>query len=180
MDILVVEGKHDYAKLKEIFKDGLIITTNGSEISKETLDLLARYSKDNRIIIFTDPDYPGLRIRNKIKEVCPNALEAFIPKFKSISKNKKKVGVEHASIEDIKEALGKIYINNKTSNFWNLNKLIELGLCDNYDSSLKREYLANILNIGKPNNKTLINRLNSFNISYDEVKEILDNYENRS
>lgn len=176
MDILVVEGKHDYARLKDLFK-GLIITTNGSEISQETLLMLKEYGKTNNIYIFTDPDYPGERIRKKVVEVCPNATHIFIKKDKCISKNKKKVGVEHASLEDLKEALDNIKYTNLDFNFWNLNKLIELNLSSTSSSKKRREYLCNMLNIGLPNTKTLINRLNSFKITYDKVKEILDKYE---
>ncbi len=176
MDILVVEGIHDYNKLKEIFK-GLIITTNGSQISKETLNLLKEYGKDNRVIIFTDPDYPGERIRNKIKEVCPNSIHVFINKRKCISKNNKKVGVEHANIKDIKEALADLHLSTNNFNYWNLSKLIELDLSSGLQAKERRKYLADKLNIGNPNTKTLINRLNSFNISIDKVKEILNKYE---
>lgn len=175
MDILVVEGKHDYAKLKDIF-NGLIITTNGSEISKETLDLLKKYSKNNRIIIFTDPDYPGERIRKKITEVCPNAIHVFINKNKCISKNNKKVGVEHADIKDLSLALANLNIVSNDYNYWDLNKLILLDLTLSNESKKRREYLAKKLNIGLPNTKTLINRLNSFKITIEEVKEILDSY----
>ena len=40
MDIIVVEGYHDEARIKSVFKDANCIVTNGSEISKETIDLI--------------------------------------------------------------------------------------------------------------------------------------------
>lgn len=175
MDILIVEGKHDYERIKRLFPNLLIITTNGSETSENTINLIKEYAKNNEIIIFTDPDYPGERIRKKIKNICPKAKEVFINKNKCISKNKKKVGVEHASDKDLLEALSDIK-NTNINKRYDLKTLINLGLALDNDSKLKREYLANKLNIGKPNVKTLINRLNSFNIDINKVKEILDNY----
>ena len=81
MDILIVEGKHDYERIKRLFPNLLIITTNGSETSENTINLIKEYAKNNEIIIFTDPDYPGERIRKKIKNICPKAKEVFINRF---------------------------------------------------------------------------------------------------
>ena len=176
MDILVVEGRHDYARLKDIFS-GLIITTNGSEISDKTLNLLKEYSKNNRIIVFTDPDYPGERIRKRITEVCPNASHIFIKNKFCKSKNNKKVGVEHADIEDLKALLKDIFEPTQNNKFWDLNKLIELKLSSDINSKSRREYISDKLNIGSPNTKTLINRLNSFNIGYNTVLKLVEEYD---
>ena len=50
--------------IKELNANGFKL--NGSEISDETLDLIKELSKNHNIIVFTDPDYPGERIRKKI------------------------------------------------------------------------------------------------------------------
>ena len=56
MDVIVVEGYHDESKIKSVYKNAFCVVTNGSEISKETIDLIKELSKKNRIIIFTDPN----------------------------------------------------------------------------------------------------------------------------
>lgn len=38
--VIVVEGKNDYSKIKEVYKDAVIVTTNGREISQDTLNLI--------------------------------------------------------------------------------------------------------------------------------------------
>ena len=88
-EIIVVEGKSDYTLLKS-FLDVEIIITNGSEISKETLDLIKKANETKGVIILTDPDYPGMQIRNKINQYTSGCKNAFVEKSKAIKG--KKVG----------------------------------------------------------------------------------------
>ena len=85
MDLIVVEGTHDEVKIKSVYPNANCIITNGSEISNETLDMIKKLSVDNNIIIFTDPDYPGERIRNKVASVIKNPMHAFLKKEDCIS-----------------------------------------------------------------------------------------------
>ena len=101
-EVIVVEGKNDTNKLKSIF-DCDTIETGGTHLSKQCLDTLKQVQNKRGIIVFTDPDYPGELIRKKINDAIPNVKHAFIQKDKA--KTSKKVGVEHASKEDIMEAL---------------------------------------------------------------------------
>ena len=57
-EVIVVEGKSDLIFLKS-FLDAEIIITNGSEISKETLDLIKKANETTGVIVLTDPDYPA-------------------------------------------------------------------------------------------------------------------------
>ena len=51
-EVIVVEGKNDKAKLSAIFPNLTIVTTNGSEISEETLLLLEKMAKFARNVNF--------------------------------------------------------------------------------------------------------------------------------
>lgn len=172
--IIVCEGTHDEAKIKEVFKDAFCITTNGSEVSKGTLNMIKEYAKTNEIIIFTDPDYPGERIRNLVLTVAPNASHAFIKKDLCISKNHKKVGVEHASKEDIIDALKNLYNPSKYQNHLNMDDLYSLGLVGKESSKKLRDKISLKLNIGCPNAKTFLNRLNSFGITKEKILEAMN------
>ena len=77
-EVVVVEGKNDKARILAVFPDLEVITTNGSEISEETLDMIYELSKSNKIILFLDPDYPGERIRNIILNRVPDCYNVFI------------------------------------------------------------------------------------------------------
>lgn len=180
MQIIVVEGIHDVNKIKEVYKDALVVTTNGKETSEETLKMLIEYSQNNELILFLDPDYPGESIRKKIMALIPNAKHAFLPKHLCISNNKRKVGIEHASASDVKKALDNVYQVTKRQNTIDYATLFKLGLTGGKDSKLKRDYVAQVLNIGAPNAKTFLERLNSFGISVSKVKEILKNYGSNS
>lgn len=91
--IVVVEGTHDEALIKQVFKNQACVVTNGSEISKETLAMIKSLSFDNEIIIFTDPDHPGEKIRARVHEVVPNAIDCFIKKNDCISKIRKRLAL---------------------------------------------------------------------------------------
>ncbi len=70
---IVVEGKYDKIKLASIV-DAVIIVTNGFRIYKdpEKLALIRYYASTTGIIILTDSDRAGFRIRNYIKGAVKN------------------------------------------------------------------------------------------------------------
>lgn len=175
--VIVVEGIHDEMRIKALFKDAFIVTTNGSEISEDTLNMLKNLSLTNEIIIFTDPDFPGEKIRNKITEIIPNAKQAFLRKQDAISKNHKKVGIEHASNEAILTALKNVYCPSIFKETITNQDLYELGLNGDSNSAKLRELVSYELNIGKPNAKTFLKRLNLIQISKKELKELCQKLE---
>ncbi len=65
---IVVEGKYDKIKLASIL-DAVIIITNGFGIfrDKEKLELIRYYAETTGVIVLTDSDTAGFRIRNYIK-----------------------------------------------------------------------------------------------------------------
>ena len=97
----------------------------------------------------------------------------FLRKKDCISSNNKKVGIEHASKELIKEALDSILIVNKNENNLDMNDLFDLGLIDSNNSAILREKLADYLNLGKPNGKTILKRLNILGLKKDEVDALI-------
>jgi len=173
MDIIVVEGVHDVSKIKSVYPDANCIITNGREISNETIECIKELSKNNDIIVFTDPDSPGERIRGIISDAVPSCKHAFLRKKDCISNNKKKVGIEHASREAIIEALSNIYSNNSNIETITNQDLFNLGLNGNPDSAILRDKISNYLNIGKPNCKTFLKRLNLLGLDKEKVEELI-------
>ena len=170
--VIVVEGIHDEMKIKSVFPNANVVITNGREISQSTLDMIKKLSETNEIIIFTDPDSPGEAIRKRITEIVPNAKQAFLRKKDAISKNSKKVGIEHADSDIIKESLDNLYIFNNSNNNINMSDLFRLGLNGNSGSAVLRDRISEHLNIGKPNAKTFLSRLNLINISLEELEDL--------
>ena len=70
---VVVEGKYDKMRLSALV-DGPILVTNGFRIFKnrEQTALLRRLAQGDGILILTDSDAAGFKIRNYIKSVVPN------------------------------------------------------------------------------------------------------------
>ncbi|MCM1131392.1 MAG: ribonuclease M5 [Roseburia sp.] len=175
--VIVVEGLHDKIRIESVFPDANIIITNGSEISEDTVELIKNLSKTNEIIIFTDPDSPGEKIRNRVSLAVPNALHAFLRKKDAISKNKKKVGIEHASKECILESLSHLYSNQCQTDTISLTDIYELGLMGMQNSRSLRDRISEELNIGKPNAKTFLKRVNMLQIKKEELKELCQKLE---
>ena len=107
--IVVVEGKNDYSKLKSIYPNMQIMITNGSAIDKSLISDLIKLSKNNEIILFLDPDGPGRIIRKTLENSLSKVSHAFLDTNKAISRNKRKVGIEHAREIDIRYALDNYY-----------------------------------------------------------------------
>ena len=101
-EVIVVEGKSDKQFL-ETFLEADILTCNGSAIDGFDKDYLISLANTRGVIILTDPDYPGQKIRNEISSYLPICKHAFVRKEKSIKRHK--VGVAEASKEEVLYAL---------------------------------------------------------------------------
>ena len=172
-NVIVCEGYHDLEKIKKAMPDVECVVTDGSKVSEETIKLIKKLSINSNIIIFTDPDYPGERIRTIVSEAVPSAKHAFIKKDICISNNHKKVGVEHASIEEIKKSLETLLVPTTKSDELTNNDLYDLKLNGDVNSAKLRDKISDKLNIGKPNAKTFLKRLNLVGISKKELEELI-------
>lgn len=169
--IIVVEGKSDVSFLSS-FIDAEFVTTNGSEISKETINYLKESIKTKNIYVLTDPDYPGERIRKILDENIDGLNHCFINKENSIKKGK--VGVAESNKEEILKALSNATKTNQINQgSITLNDLVVLGLCGDTNSEEKRNKIAKELNLGHCNAKTFLKRINYRGISIDELKDRL-------
>lgn len=101
-EIIVVEGKDDISKIKSAF-DCDVIATNGTHFSKDLFKKLKEANKRCGIIVFTDPDYAGEKIRKNINRIIPNCKNAFLPRNSALKGDN--VGVENAKTQDIITAI---------------------------------------------------------------------------
>lgn len=171
--VIVVEGKHDEQKIKSIFPKIDCIVTNGSEISDETLNLIYQTSLQRDVIIFLDPDFPGKQITEKILQTNGTYKIAYINKEKAISKNAKKVGVEHATKEDIIQSLDQYFTINSHQPQITIKDLMVRDLINHSQSKRLRAKLCSDLNIPFFNGKALLKYLNLLNISLERIDEII-------
>lgn len=170
-EIIVVEGKNDTKKLQSFF-DCDTIETHGSCLSDWTLSYIKKAKNSRGVIIFTDPDGPGEKIRSIINEKVNGCKNAFIKKSKAHTS--KKVGIEHANKEDLFEALNSLMTYDKNyQEVLSYSDFLELGLNGKVDSKSKRLLVSNHFNLGSCNAKTLYKRLNMFEINKEMIEEIL-------
>lgn len=117
---VIVEGKYDKIKLETVV-DALIITTEGFSIfkDKEKKELIKALAKSVGIIILTDSDSAGFKIRNYIKNFVKDGkiYNVYVPDIfgkekRKISPSKEgKLGVEGISPEIISDAIKSAGIN---------------------------------------------------------------------
>lgn len=172
-EFIVVEGKSDSVKIKQAV-DADTIETNGSAINTETIAILRHAQEKRGIIVFTDPDYAGQRIRQIIQHAIPQCKHAFLPKESAQPKRKgKSVGIEHASIEAIRHALQHVHNQEQDDgDFERVTKtdLIAHRFIGQAGALERRKRLGQILHIGETNGKQLLKRLEMFRISKDQFE----------
>lgn len=174
-EVIVVEGKDDTTAIKRSVEADTI-ETNGSAISKETLMKIQHAQEKRGVIVFTDPDYPGRRIRAIIEEHIPGVKHAFLSKEKTIAKNGKGLGIEHAKGEDIRHALSSVYTPKSdmdASPSIPLEILVDGKLIGHPNSKERRTRLGDLLKIGYTNGKQLQKRLTIFQISRRQLEEAI-------
>ncbi len=180
--VIIVEGKYDKARLSGII-DALIITTDGFGIfnSKEKQTLIKKLADERGLIILTDSDAAGFKIRNFLKNIVKEdkITHAYIPdiygkeKRKAAPSKEGKLGVEGIDNTLIEEALLKTCLfteNSKEKSKKEITAfdLYEKGLSGGEQSAEKRRRL--MLSLGLPQRltgKNLLNVLNTF-MTYDE------------
>ncbi|HEY8365271.1 MAG TPA: ribonuclease M5 [Haloplasmataceae bacterium] len=176
-EIIVVEGKEDTRKLKSIFPFIETIETRGSAIDEKTLQLIEKAQKEKGVIVFTDPDYQGERIRKVINQRISGCKNAYIKKEKAIDEKKHKVGIEHCLNEDIIEALSCITEVNPCEVKIDYNELMEMKLIGSKDSHKLRNYISDKLHLGCNNAKQFHKKINLFNISKKTLMELIECYQ---
>ena len=79
--VIVVEGKSDIARVRQAVDADLIATGGYALRSAVIQDIRAAYEKRG-IIILTDPDGPGEKIRSRLSVMFPEALQLFCPHYR--------------------------------------------------------------------------------------------------
>lgn len=176
-EVIVVEGRDDVTAVKGAIECD-VIQTHGFGYGKKLLSHLKDVQKKRGIIVFTDPDYMGKKIRNDIAKNVKGVKHAFLPQSKATKKDN--IGIENAKAEDIVTAImnARPDFEEKSSDF-NENILMKYGLTGMPDSKLKRELLGDALKIGHGNAKQFVNKLNGFKITVEEFETAVEEVEKK-
>lgn len=178
-EVIVVEGKDDTKRIK-LAVNADTLETRGSAINDETIEQIEQLQSTRGIIVLTDPDYSGEKIRNIITREVPGVKHAFLNKKDAAPSAKGSLGVEHASVEAIREALNNLYTEVPDSEpLITREDLWDLGLLAGPTAKKKRALLGEKLKIGYTNGKQLYNRLNLFQITPEKLRDALEETEGR-
>lgn len=184
-EVVLVEGKYDAVKLADLV-DGLILTTNGFSIfhSEEAKRLILELGKKRGIIVLTDSDAAGFRIRSYINQFARGITvkNAYIPAIAGKEKRKAApskeglLGVEGAPAEAILTALRTAGAHERASRAGRAityADLYEWGLSGTAGSAeVRRAWLQSIGLPPRLSKKALCEVLNSL-YTYEELTRLL-------
>ncbi|MCH5186320.1 MAG: DUF4093 domain-containing protein [Oscillospiraceae bacterium] len=189
-ETIIVEGTYDKIKLAR-FIDGIIIECGGFSVfsNKPLIKTIQAVASETGIVILTDSDAAGFKIRNFIKNHVPadRVKNAYIPSVKGKEKRKIRpgkeglLGVEGISddiiIEALKTAGCEIDGNKKICPRGRAISKADLyasGLSGGPDSAALRRRLADELNIPlRISSNMLLDVLNRL-LSYDEYIRLIE------
>ena len=168
--IIVVEGKEDVSYLSS-FIEAEYITTNGYDIPLEEVEYINEASKHKEILVLVDPDKAGQEIENRLKTKLVKATYISI----NISKcnRGKKNGVAECEQEEIIRVLQPHFSSKNPQKQCKIKgNLSKLDLT----SKELREYLSKKYYLGKCNLKKLLQRLETLEITTEELEKAIKEY----
>jgi len=183
--VLVVEGKYDAAKLSELV-DGLIITTEGFSVftSEEKQQLIVELGRRRGLLVLTDSDAAGFRIRRFINDIAQDisVKNIYIPGIAGKEKRKARpgkeglLGVEGMNIDLLRRLLiqaDQPLVQSKTGERITYADLFEMGISGTAGAADRRRML--LQKAGLPvrlSKKALLEVLNSL-YSKEEFESFL-------
>ncbi|MBR5201794.1 MAG: DUF4093 domain-containing protein [Clostridia bacterium] len=184
-EAVIVEGKYDKIKLSAII-DTVIIETDGFAVfkDKEKQKLIRFLAEKRGIIIMTDSDSAGFKIRNFINGITKseNIKNVYIPdiygkeKRKTEASKEGKLGVEGMKAEVILSALTKAGVlcdeNEKTERREITHTdFFEDGISGVENSSELRKKLAKQLQLPERISSSSLLKIINIYMTYDEYKD---------
>ena len=189
---VIVEGRYDKIKLSSIL-DAVIIETEGFGIfnNKEKQQLIRRLADTKGLLILTDSDSAGFKIRSFIKGIVPaeTIKHAYIPdifgkeKRKTVASKEGKLGVEGVKKELILEALEKAGVFCKETEKTEKREISKLDLYEDglsgkaYSDALRKKLLFHLQLPERLTSNALVQILNTF-LTYDEYKKAVEEIKN--
>lgn len=190
-ETIIVEGVYDKIKLSG-FIDSMIFTTQGFAVfkNKKAQQSIRTFAEKTGIVILTDSDSAGIKIRNFVKQLAKDCkvLHAYIPEISGKERRKNTfskegfLGVEGISEEIIMKALNKSGCiiegcpeNNKFEKKITKTDFYTLGLTGCGGSEEKRRKLAVALGLpSKLSANMLLDAVNQ-TLTMDELLKVLEN-----
>ncbi|MDA8194174.1 MAG: toprim domain-containing protein [Thermaerobacter sp.] len=98
--LIIVEGKNDRKRLRRVVPETIPIVATYGIPNTRRLETLRWMGRHRTVVVMTDADAAGRRIRHILKEVFPDAVDVYTkPGFN---------GVEHTPAEYLQERLRRV------------------------------------------------------------------------
>ncbi|MCE5286714.1 MAG: ribonuclease M5 [Pelosinus sp.] len=170
-EVIVVEGKQDVQAVKRAV-DAECIITGGFTLASYTLKKIEQAYERRGIIILTDPDSAGERIRKFLSKRFPEAKHAFVPREAATAHDD--IGIEQASKEAILAALQKVRCQKwEPAEEFTWQDIMSAGLSGTKDAAERRSKIGALLGIGYANAKGFLYRLNHYGVSRAEFTKAI-------
>lgn len=170
-EIIVVEGKSDTVAIKRAV-EAETIETGGSAINEAVYEKIRLALERRGVIIFTDPDHAGERLRRLITARFPGCKQAFLSQEETTKNGD--VGIENASPDMIRKALDNLKTDyQQVESEITQDDLMDAGLLVHPDAAARREVMGRLLGIGYANGKQFLKRCQMFQITRKEFEEAL-------
>jgi ribonuclease M5 len=165
-EVIVVEGRDDITAVKRAV-EAEVIAVGGFGINGKVIEKIREAQKRQGVIVLTDPDFAGEKIRKIISKRIEGIKHAYIPRAEGTKNGD--IGVENACPESIRRALelAKCEVKEKREEF-DIEDMLFLGLTGNNKAKERREALGKELGIGYGNANQFLSRLNNFGITREE------------
>ena len=174
-EVIVVEGRDDVDAVKKAL-DAEIIAVGGFGINAKVIDRIKEAQKRKGVIVLTDPDFAGEKIRRIISKRVKGIKHAYISKEDGTKDGD--IGVENACPEVILRALEMAKITTEEKNdFYNMQDMFYFKLTSDSRARERREALGKVLGIGYGNAAQMVSRLNNYGISKEEFRKAIDEIE---
>ena len=150
------------------------IITDGFRLRSAAIKSIRAAYEKRGIIVLTDPDTVGERIRARLTEMFPRARHAFIPVEDATNLSDGDIGIEQASPAAIRAALENVRTPMDTpAEIFSMADMMVHGLTGTEEAAARRAHLGRQLGLGFANAKTFLRRLNTYGITREEFMESL-------
>jgi len=170
-EVIVVEGRDDITAVKKAV-DAEVIAVGGFGINKKVIDRIREAQQRQGVIVLTDPDFAGEKIRKIIAKRIAGIKHAYISQGEGTKDGD--IGVENASPQSIIKALeaAKCEQKEKREEF-TINDMLFFKLSGNDKAKERRDALGKELRIGYCNAAQFCSRLNNYGITREEFVNAL-------
>lgn len=182
---IIVEGRYDKIRLSSLV-EAVIIPTNGFGLykDKETAELIKALAKKTGIIILTDSDGAGFRIRSHIRNIVKEGeiVNCYIPdvygkeRRKDCPSKEGKLGVEGMTSEALLEAFRKagVLADDVPEREKKITKadLMELGYIGAENSAVRRRELQRRLGLPERLSANMLLELLNIGYTVEELKKL--------